>query len=86
MTQDISTALNLLGVGMITVFIVLTLVVAIGNLLIRFVNQLPQPTPPITQSKASSGKADPKTIAVLTAVVDHVTHGKGSIHHIEKIS
>ena len=37
--SDFGFALQLMGIGMITVFIILSLVVLIGNLIIRFVNK-----------------------------------------------
>ncbi len=74
------TALTLLLIGMITVFVVLFLVVSVGNLLIYFVNRyLPADQGP-TDSSISS-----KKVAVVTAAVEAVTQGKGVITKIEKL-
>ncbi|MEQ9231079.1 MAG: hypothetical protein RIF46_10385 [Cyclobacteriaceae bacterium] len=75
MTPEISSALTLLAIGMITVFVVLLLVVITGNILIRLVNRF------VPESK--DGISD-KTLAVLTAAVESVTGGKGKITKIEK--
>lgn len=70
---------------MITVFVVLTLVVGIGKLLIRFVNSLPEEIKQPVRSSLTDPEIDPKKIAAITAAVDHVTLGKGVITKIEKI-
>lgn len=77
--DQLSTAFTLLGIGMITVFIVLLLVVLTGNLLIRIVNQFGSEanTPP-------SDRDDPGTIAAITAAVEIVTHGQGRITNIQR--
>jgi oxaloacetate decarboxylase gamma subunit len=74
MEVEFSTALSLLAIGMITVFVVLALVVLTGNLLIRFVNRI---------SPDQDGIA-PVKIAVITAAVNAFTEGKGKITKIEK--
>lgn len=79
MESDISSALTLLGIGMITVFVVLLLVVVTGNVLIMVVNRL-APTPLHDQH----GKTDGNHIAAITAAVEVFTQGKGNITRIEK--
>lgn len=80
MEPQISTALSLLGVGMITVFVVLTLVVATGNILILIVNRLS----PEVGAIAKEDGIDPSHIAAITAAVEIFTEGKGSITRIER--
>ncbi len=75
MSTEISTALMLLAIGMITVFVVLLLVVLTGNLLIRLVNKL------TSQVKSD---VDNQTLAVITAAVEQFTGGQGRITKIEK--
>ncbi len=74
------TALTLLLIGMITVFVVLFLVVSVGNLLIYFVNRYL----PVDQGPPDSSIPG-KKVAVLTAAVEAVTQGKGVITKIEKL-
>ena len=78
--MDVSAALTLLMIGMITVFVVLLLVVLVGNLLIYFVNRF------LSSEDSNSGSAiSSKEVAVLTAAVEAVTQGQGTITKIEKI-
>lgn len=85
MTSDLSTALNLLGIGMITVFVVLTLVVGVGKLLIRLVNSLPEEIKQHTNTPGRSQYIESSKIAAIAAAVDHVTLGQGVVTKIEKI-
>lgn len=82
MTPDISTALTLLVIGMVTVFLVLLLVVTTGNLLITFVNRFIGEE----QTKAARSTSDiaPNKVVVITAAVEAFTGGKGHITKIEK--
>ncbi|MDW3197144.1 MAG: OadG family transporter subunit [Cytophagales bacterium] len=80
MENEISQALTLMGIGMITVFVVLSLVVVIGNLLIQIVNRFaPVPISPEKKPEISNAK-----IAAITAAVEMFTAGKGRITKIEK--
>ena len=80
MEGDFSVAITLLAIGMITVFVVLLLVVIVGNLLIITVNRF-FPTVVILQ-KSEIPKSK---IAAITAAVDILTEGKGQIQRIDKI-
>jgi oxaloacetate decarboxylase gamma subunit len=76
MSEEISSALSLLLTGMVTVFVVLSLVVATGRLLIRISNRFyVEPTSPVSGRK----------LAAITAAVEVVTEGKGTITKIEQI-
>ncbi len=83
MSDPLNTALTLLGVGMITVFVVLLFVVLSGNVLIWLVNR----SVPEGHEVLSSGNdgTDPRKIAAITAAVEAITKGKGSVKKIEKI-
>ncbi len=78
MGGEISNAVSLLAVGMITVFAVLLLVVITGNLLTRLVGWLApidnDPNPGISTAK----------VAAISAAVDTITEGKAQITRIEK--
>ena len=80
MTDNLESALSLLLIGMITVFLVLLLVVLIGNLLIRLTNQFS-----VAESKTISNEIDSRKIAAITAAVEIVTEGKVRIDKIEKV-
>jgi len=83
METTVSNALLLLGIGMITVFAVLSIVVLSGSLLISLVNKYAPD--PVKESKLIIPLVSNKEIAVITAVVDHVTKGRGKVESIEKI-
>lgn len=83
MESNISNAFLLLAIGMVTVFIVLSLVVLCGSLLISIVNKYaPEP---VKESKLVKPLISNKEIAVMTAVVDHITMGKGKVESITKV-
>ncbi len=83
MESNISNAILLLAIGMVTVFIVLMLVVLCGSLLIKLINKYaPEPK---AQPKLIKPLISNKEIAVLTAVVEHITLGNGKIDSIKKI-
>ncbi len=75
MEPEFSTALSLLAIGMITVFVVLLLVVLTGNFLIRLVNRL---------VPDHGGDLEPAKVAAITGAVEAFTEGKGRITKIEK--
>ncbi len=85
--SDISQAIELLAVGMITVFTILTMVFFLGRFIIFVVNRyLPEITPlSVNKASRSSAPISNKHIAILTSVVHKVTKGKGHPSHIEKI-
>lgn len=82
--KDLNVALELLAVGMITVFIILSLVFLLGRLIIILVNRFfPELGKPLVTKVTSA--ISPKKLAVLTAVVHKITHGKGHVSHVEKL-
>jgi oxaloacetate decarboxylase gamma subunit len=83
METTVSNAFLLLGIGMITVFVVLSIVVFSGQLLITLINKYAPD--PVKESKLITPLVSNKEIAVLTAVIDHVTRGKGKIESIERL-
>ena len=86
--ENLNEAISLLLVGMITVFVILSLVVFIGNMVIRLTNRF-LPVETITTKKTIvSGKAassNPAKIAAVIAAVEAITGGKGRIDKINKI-
>ncbi len=86
--ENLNEAISLLLVGMITVFVILSLVVFIGNMVIRLTNRF-LPVETITTKKTIvSGKAapsNPAKIAAVIAAVEAITGGKGRIDKIDKL-
>ncbi len=87
---DLRTAITLLAVGMITVFIVLLLVVLTGKALIRLSNYLlekaPQSVPPATEPTSHPDVLQKKKVAAVVAAVQQITNGHGQISKIERIN
>lgn len=85
MSDEFSLALQLLGIGMGTVFLILSFVVLSGNALIRIVNKyLPEQSQPKVQPQSGSAAIPADTMAAIVAAVEMVTEGKGKITSIEK--
>ena len=79
-------AFELLGVGMITVFVILALVVIIGRLIILFVNKFIGPDGK-SQIKANgnvNAAISSKKLAAIASVVNLVTQGTGRVTDIKK--
>ncbi|MEN6453264.1 MAG: OadG family transporter subunit [Prolixibacteraceae bacterium] len=83
--ENIGLAMELLVVGMITVFTILFLVIIIGNLIIRLVNkyvpeEIVNRRPSVPGSTMNTGK-----IAAITGAVKTLTGGRGNVTKIEKL-
>ena len=85
MTTPLREALELLLVGMTTVALVLGLVVLAGRLLIYAINRTEPAAVKKGRLPAAGETIDPAIIAVLTATVDHVTQGRGTIQKIDPL-
>lgn len=86
MTEELRMAFLLMGVGMITVFIVLLCVVIVGKLLISFVNRFVPLSKTGTKQPPLTSKIEPAKIAAITSAVEIFTKGKGIIANITKIN
>lgn len=82
--ENMSEALTLLAIGMIMVFVILSLVVGVGNLVIGITNRyIREPEHPTNTTGV--GKAiQPRKLAAIAAVVDVITRGSGKVDSIEK--
>ncbi len=83
--ENLGTAVELMLVGLPTVFLVLVLIVYFSKLLIYLVNKyVPEQT--ATPAKQSSkAEIDPKKLSAITAAVATITNGKGRITKVEKL-
>lgn len=84
MSEEYALALKLLGVGMITVSLILLLVVVFGNVIIRLVNKYFPEAEKVLPADTDKG-INRKKLAVITAAVNITTKGKGKITNIEKL-
>ncbi|MFA5534094.1 MAG: OadG family protein [Mariniphaga sp.] len=84
MENVLSNALVILLVGMLTVFLILWLVVLIGNAIIMVVNRYwPAPQVPV-KAGGKTGAISSGTMAAVVAAVEAVTGGRGKVTSIEK--
>lgn len=85
MSENFEIALQLLGVGMVTVFAILFLVVFIGDAIVLFVNRFlgeeKKETPFVLEEKSA---IDQKKSAAIESAIQIVTQGKGNVVKIEK--
>ncbi len=82
MESDYNLGLQLMLVGMLSVFMILGIVVALGRTLIFFVNKYG--AVPIHHQPIKRG-IPKENIVVLSSVVDIVTQGQGVIKSIKKL-
>ena len=82
--ENITEALGLLVIGMVMVFIILFLVVLIGNVVIHLTNRYIPVMQKPTEGGEGSSSTNSKKLAVIAAVVDLITQGKGRVDSIQK--
>ncbi len=86
MTENLNIALQLMLVGMLSVFFILGIVIGLGKLLITLVNRFSkEAVKPTTRPRSVTPQFSSKHLAVLSAVVDTVTSGNGVIKSVKKI-
>ncbi len=85
MSENFELALQLLGIGMLTVFTILLLVIIIGNTIIKFVNRfIPEAPKVVANRRGISNGISSGKMAAIVAAVQIATNGKGKVTSIEK--
>lgn len=86
-SDNIQEAFSLLSIGMLTIFLILGLVVLLGNGLILFANRFlsPEEIQPKVDSPLTSPSFSPSTLSAIVAAVEISTRGTGNITEIKKI-
>ncbi|MBR2154995.1 MAG: OadG family protein [Bacteroidaceae bacterium] len=88
-TNDIFGALQLMVVGMLTVFCILLIVIGLGTLLIKLVNKYaPEEVvakQPVSTLMGAAGQVDATVKAVIDATISQITGGKGHATKITKL-
>lgn len=88
MTEIVMQALQLLLIGMLTVFTVLTLVVFTGRMLVIAVNRFSkdkEALPATSKSIKERAKISSRRMAAITGAVSIVTNGKGIVLAVKKL-
>lgn len=85
--SNIETGIQLMVVGMSTVFLILLIVIMGGKLLIKTVNKIApeEAVAPKKGASAAPATVDSKTMAVLQQVVSQLTGGKGRVASAKRI-
>ncbi len=85
--NNIDTGIQLMVVGMSTVFLILLIVIMGGKLLIKAVNKIApeEAVAPKKGASAAPATVDSKTMAVLQQVVSQLTGGKGRVASAKRI-
>lgn len=85
-TENIYLALQLMVVGMATVFLILYIIIGLGKLLVNYTNANAKEAPPVSKPQpAQASEADAATQAVIRLAVKEITGGKGYVTQIKKI-
>lgn len=86
--ENIGIALQLMTVGMITVFVILMVVIQLSKGLIWIVNKLVPEESVIEKNKSTKSATqtiDTQTMSIIQATVTKLTNGKGQIKNITRI-
>lgn len=88
-TNNFSEAIQLMIVGMLTVFCILLIVIGFGNLLIKLVNKYApeevQNKKAVVAANNAVQQVDATVKAVIDATVSQITGGKGHVTKITKL-
>lgn len=86
--ENLGIGLQLMIVGMSTVFLILLIVINGGKLLIKLVNMIAPEEVAAAKKQvqaANPSKVDASTMAILQEVVKQITGGKGRVESAKKI-
>lgn len=85
MSESFSEAVKLMLTGMSTVFVILFLVVFLGNLIVIITNRLHVELPAGSSLiKEEHPELSPEQLAAIVATVEALTGGKGKVASVEK--
>lgn len=83
--ENLGIGLQLMIVGMCTVFVILLIVIYGGKLLINLVNMVAPEEVTAAKKKVETQSVDPTTMAVLQEVVKQLTGGKGRVESAKRV-
>lgn len=83
--ENLGLALQLMVVGVVTVFLILLIVIQLSKCLIQIVNKIAPEKQAASQTSSATVKIDPQTLAVIGEAVRQITGGKGTIKSVNKI-
>lgn len=84
--ENLGIGIELMIVGMLTVFCILLIVINLGKVLINVVNKIaPEEVAAPKKSAAAPATIDATTMAILEQAVSQITGGKGHVASAKKI-
>ncbi len=82
---NVGQALFLMGVGLVTVFVVLILIIQFGKLLIFVCNKFLPEEEVAPKANSSATTIDSKVYSAICQAVSTVTGGKGTVADVKKL-
>ena len=83
--ENLGLGLTLMLIGMVTVFAILIIVIALSNALIRIVNKVCPAEEAPKKASARQATVDSAVMDVINATVAQITAGKGRVTKVERI-
>ena len=83
--ENLGLGLTLMLIGMVTVFAILMIVIALSNALIRIVNKVCPAEEATKKAPARQATVDSAVMDVINAAVAQITAGKGRVTKVERI-
>ena len=83
--ENLGLGLTLMLIGMVTVFAILMIVIALSNALIRIVNKVCPAEEALKKAPARQATVDSAVMDVINAAVAQITAGKGRVTKVERI-
>lgn len=83
--ENLGLGLTLMLIGMVTVFAILIIVIALSNALIRIVNKVCPAEETPKKAPARQSTVDSAVMDVINAAVAQITAGKGRVTKVERI-
>ncbi|MCI7453286.1 MAG: OadG family protein [Prevotella sp.] len=83
--ENLGLGLTLMLIGMVTVFAILMIVIALSNALIRIVNKVCPAEEAPKKAPARQATVDSAVMDVINAAVAQITAGKGRVTKVERI-
>lgn len=84
MDSNFFEALKLMCIGLCSVFVVILVIIVLGNLLVKFINKYcPEEEAPAKVAPVTAVSAD--VAQAISLAVSQLTSGKGKVEKIEKV-
>ena len=80
--ENLALGLELMVVGMASVFVILIIVILLGRLMVTLTNRIPAER---QSAKPATGDVDGGTRSIIEAAVKELTGGKGTVKEIVKL-